>query len=121
MGSDTPASAGVPASPLSPASTGITGQTSQLKMDISQRRSYRRQWQAIEIVTMIILDAGLVYLSFLLAYYLRYKFFFNSPLIANLRESLPGLENSTTHLLTRQDVSTPLSAYSSLQIGSRSA
>ena len=117
MGSEIPASPGVPASPLSPASTGITGQTSQLKMDISQRRSYRRQWRAFEVIAMIILDAGLVYFSFLLAYYLRYKFFFNSPLIAKLRESLPGLENSATHLLTKQDVSTPLSTYSSLQIG----
>ena len=116
-GSGAPAIAGSPNAPTSPASTGITGQTSKLTREISQRRSYRRQWQAIEIIAMILLDTGLVYVSFLLAYYLRYKVFFNSRVIANLRNNLLGIENNTTSLLPKHDVLTPLSTYTPLQIG----
>lgn len=64
---------------------------------------------------MIILDGALVYASFLLAYYLRYKVFFNSQIIVKLRNNLSGIENTTTHLTSKPDVLTPLSSFASLQ------
>ena len=65
---------------------------------------------------MIMLDGALIFVSFLLAYYLRYKFFYNSQFIANLRIHLFGSESSSVHPLPRPDVLTPLSTFTSLQI-----
>ncbi len=114
VGSGAPASPKVKDVPVSPASTGTT---SQLTRTISKRRSYRRQWQAIETVALIILDGVLVFASFLLAYYLRYKVFYNSQFIVNLRNNLFGSESPTPHpTLPRPDVLTPLSAFTSVQI-----
>jgi exopolysaccharide biosynthesis polyprenyl glycosylphosphotransferase len=111
LGSSAPAA---PASPLSPTSTGTT---SQLTKVISERRSLRRQWQVFETIAMILLDIALAGASFLLAYYLRYKVFFNSQVIATLRNNLLGIESNATHSLPKQDVSTPLSAFTTLVIG----
>lgn len=116
---DTPGArnAGAPIAPgatLPAASPPSTGTTSQLTKTISQRRSYRRQWQIFETIALVILDGALIYASFLLAYYLRYKIFYDSQFIVSLRNNLFGGE--TTFHPAKLDVLTPLSAFTSLQI-----
>ncbi len=90
--------------------SGSTGQTSQLTQALSQRRSYRRQWHILERIAMVILDAALIYVAFLLAYNLRYTIFLNSPALASLRDHLLG--ESTLRI--QRDQYTALSAFTPL-------
>src|SRR5215472_5538507 len=65
---------------------GITSPISRL---LSERRSHRHQWQSIELVAIVVLDAALVYVAFLLAYLLRYHILFNNnSLLHTLRRNL---------------------------------
>jgi exopolysaccharide biosynthesis polyprenyl glycosylphosphotransferase len=107
---------GAPGAILHAVSPPSTGTTSQLTKTISQRRSSRRQWQIVETITLIILDGALVYASFLLAYYLRYKVLYDSQFIANLRNYLFGFSGEPPAHPVKLDVLTPLSAFTYLQI-----
>ncbi len=49
----------------------MAGATGPITKAISRRRSHRHQWRVFECVAMIILDAWLVYESFVLAYNIR--------------------------------------------------
>jgi exopolysaccharide biosynthesis polyprenyl glycosylphosphotransferase len=50
----------------------MVGATGPIMKAISKRRSHRRQWRIFECIAMLLLDAWLIYISFLLAYYLRH-------------------------------------------------
>src|SRR6185437_7383332 len=97
--------------------TYTSGATGPITKAISQRRSYRRQWQIFEYVAMIILDTMLVVAAFRLAYYLRFYLLFNSPLLYNIRYNLSGLENSAIHNTLKYDIRTPLNSFLGLEIG----
>jgi len=81
---------------------------------LSQRRSHRRQWHIFEIVTILIIDAALVHLAFVMAYDLRYKVLFNnSSLLHIIRHNLSG-ETLNPHL---KDVFAPISSFATLEVG----
>lgn len=94
-------------------STGPTGQTSQLTQQLSQRRSYRRQWHIFERIALVLLDAALIYVAFLLAYNLRYTVFLNSQMLASIRDHLLG-EGTVRG---QKDTYTALSTFTPLIIG----
>ncbi len=50
----------------------MVGATGPIMKAISDRRSYRRQWRIYERIAMILLDAGLIWIAFQLAYDLRH-------------------------------------------------
>lgn len=93
---------------------GHTGQTSQLTKEISERRSHRHQWRIARGIAMVILDAALVFVAFLLAWYFRYTVFLNSQVLASLRDHLLGIK-VTGHV--QPDQYTALSQFTSLEIG----
>jgi exopolysaccharide biosynthesis polyprenyl glycosylphosphotransferase len=95
---------------------GITGPISRV---LSERRSHRHQWHSIELVAIILLDAALVHVAFLLAYFLRYHILFNNnSLLHTLRRNLSEL-GSNPHInnLHIKDVYAPLSSFTSLEVG----
>jgi exopolysaccharide biosynthesis polyprenyl glycosylphosphotransferase len=88
------------------------GTTGQITRVISERRSHRRQWRSFEISLTVIVDALLVYASFNLAYYLRYRVFYHSYLIENFRDSL--LNTGNNFALKEPP---PVSSFQALEIG----
>jgi len=90
------------------------GASGSLTKVLSQRRSHRHQWHIFEVVTILIVDAALVHLAFLMAYDLRYKILFNnSDLLHIIRHNLSG-EALNPHI---KDVFAPISSFASLEIG----
>ena len=94
------------------------GITSPITRLLSKRRSLRHQWRIFELVIIILLDAAVAEVAFLLAYYLRYHVLFNnSSLLHTLRRNLSEL-GSTPHLnLHIKDVFAPLNSFTSLEVG----
>ncbi|HET8853296.1 MAG TPA: sugar transferase [Ktedonobacteraceae bacterium] len=108
-----------PADAINRVPTDMTGGiTSPIAGLLSKRRSLRHQWRLFELVIIILLDAALVEVAFLLAYYLRYHVLFNNnSLLHTLRRNLSGL-GSTPHLNPHiKDVFAPLSSFTSLEVG----
>lgn len=68
----------------------VGGATGQITKAISQRRSHRHQWRLFEVISILILDAFLIDLSFQLAYYLRFNILGNSPLLIFFRNNVFG-------------------------------
>ena len=88
-------------------SVGATGPI----MEISRRRSHRRQWRIFEVVAMVLLDAILIYTSFRLAHFIRYNVLFKNHFLIFLRHNI---ENSS--LPHTADIYTPLSGFVGLEI-----
>ncbi len=65
-----------------------TGATGPIIKAVSKRRLRRRQWGVFERIVLIIIDAALICISFLLAYMLRYDILGNSSLLISIRNNL---------------------------------
>ena len=108
-----------PADAINRVPTDITGGiTSTITGLLSKRSLLRHKSRIFELVIIILLDAALVEVAFLLAYYLRYHVLFNnSGLLHALRRNLSEL-GSTPHLNPHiKDVFAPLSSFTSLEVG----
>ncbi len=88
-----------------------TGATGPIIKAISKRRSLRRQWRIFECIALLVLDAALIEVSFLLAYVLRYYILGNSSLLNAIRDNLQ--ENTPASRFQN----TPLSYFTPLEIG----
>lgn len=89
------------------------GTTGQITKVISARRSTRRQWRWFEIGLTVIVDALLIYVAFHLAYDLRYRVLFNSPLVKYIRGNIFGNEP----LIRAGDEFTSFDGFVSLEMG----
>ncbi len=95
-----------------------SGTTGPITKAISTRRSHRRQWRIFECITIAVLDAILIVVSFRLAYHLRYDTFFNNPLVATFRAIFQGLENNSHNSAKiTTDFQAPFTYFQSLEIG----
>ncbi len=95
-----------------------SGTTGPITKAISIRRSHRRQWRILECISMVVLDAILVIVSFRLAYHLRYDTFFNNQWLATFRYNLQGIENNShAPLKITPDALAPFSFFQSLEFG----
>ncbi len=86
------------------------GATGPIMKAISKRRSRRNQWRIFERIAMILLDANLIYVAFLLAHYIRYNLLFKNDILVSLRNNI---ENNTP----TKEVFTPITGFMSLIIG----
>lgn len=86
------------------------GATGPIMKAISKRRSRRNQWRIFERIAMILLDANLIYVSFLLAHYMRYNLLFKNNILVSLRHNI---ENNTP----TKEVFTPITGFIPLIIG----
>jgi exopolysaccharide biosynthesis polyprenyl glycosylphosphotransferase len=91
----------------------MTGATGPMK-EISRRRSRRHYWRTVERAVMLILDATLINVAFLIAYYLRYYVLGkNGSYILSILE-----RNLTGNTATKEFyIFTPFSKFASLQTG----
>jgi len=86
------------------------GATGPIMKAISKRRLRRNQWRIFERIAMILLDANLIYVSFLLAHYIRYNLLFKNDILVSLRNNI---ENNTP----TKEVFTPITGFMPLIIG----
>ncbi len=97
--------------PEGPPEISTGGTTGQISRVISARRSHRRQWRIFEIALTVLVDLAFIYVSFRLAYDIRYHWLFQSDFIAQIRRNV--LDSSAR----RGDLSASFISFRALMIG----